>query len=115
VDQDDASPIFAKEADLVAAAIAPGRIDELSAELMTLKSRLSADAILVGRLDWETNEPGWHATWRLPLSAKDASWAIAAGVTEKLWEIADIVALIEAKEAEKPVVRGPYKKVREAK
>ena len=41
--------------------------------------------------------------------------AIAAGVTEKLWEIADIVALIEAKEAEKPVVRGPYKKVREAK
>ncbi|WP_322419220.1 DUF2066 domain-containing protein [Mesorhizobium huakuii] len=70
--------IFAKEADLAAAAIAPGRIDELSAEkLMTLKSRLGADAILVGRLDWETNEPGWHATWRLPLSAKDASWAIA--------------------------------------
>lgn len=36
--------------------------------------------------------------------------AMAAGVTDKLWEIADIVALIEAKEAEKPVVRGPYKK-----
>jgi hypothetical protein len=34
----------------------------------------------------------------------------AAGVTDKLWEIADIVALIEAKEAEKPVKRGPYKK-----
>ena len=36
--------------------------------------------------------------------------AMAAGVTGKLWEIADIVALIEAKEAEKPVQRGPYKK-----
>lgn len=36
--------------------------------------------------------------------------AMAAGVTDKLWEIADIVTLIEAKEAEKPVVRGPYKK-----
>ena len=36
--------------------------------------------------------------------------AMAADVTGKLWEIADIVALIEAKEAEKPVVRGPYKK-----
>ena len=36
--------------------------------------------------------------------------AMAAGVTGKLWEIADIVALIEAKEAEKPTMRGPYKK-----
>ena len=35
--------------------------------------------------------------------------AMTAGVTGKLWEIADIVALIEAKEAEKPVVCGPYK------
>lgn len=34
--------------------------------------------------------------------------AMAAGVTDKLWEIADIVALIEAKEAEKPAVRGPH-------
>ncbi len=34
--------------------------------------------------------------------------AMAAGVTERLWEIGDIVALIEAKEAEKPVKRGPY-------
>lgn len=34
----------------------------------------------------------------------------AAGVTSKLWEIGDIVALIEAKEAETPMVRGPYKK-----
>lgn len=36
--------------------------------------------------------------------------AMAAGVTDKLWEIADIVALIEAKEAKNPMVRGPYKK-----
>jgi hypothetical protein len=35
--------------------------------------------------------------------------AMAAGVTGKLWEIGDIVALIEAKEAEQPAVRGPYK------
>lgn len=35
--------------------------------------------------------------------------AMAAGVTDKLWEIADIVSLIEAKEAEKPTVRGQYK------
>jgi IS1 family transposase len=35
--------------------------------------------------------------------------AMAAGVTDKLWEISDIVALIEAKEAEKPMARGPYK------
>ncbi len=36
--------------------------------------------------------------------------AMAAGVTTKLWEVSDIVALIEAKEAEKPTVRGPYKR-----
>lgn len=36
--------------------------------------------------------------------------AMSAGVADKLWEVPDIVALIEAKEAEKPVVRGPYKK-----
>jgi IS1 family transposase len=36
--------------------------------------------------------------------------AMAAGVTTKLWEVSDIVALIEAKEAEKPAARGPYKK-----
>lgn len=35
---------------------------------------------------------------------------MAAGVTTKLWEVSDIVALIEAKEAEKPMVRGPYRK-----
>lgn len=35
--------------------------------------------------------------------------AMAAGVTGKLWEIGDFVALIEAKEAEMPVARGPYK------
>ncbi|WP_027052212.1 hypothetical protein [Mesorhizobium erdmanii] len=36
--------------------------------------------------------------------------AMTAGVTDKLWEIADIVALIEAKEAEKPAIRGTYRK-----
>ncbi|MGB3272099.1 MAG: helix-turn-helix domain-containing protein [Xanthobacteraceae bacterium] len=36
--------------------------------------------------------------------------AMAAGVAGKLWEVSDIVALIEAKEAEKPTARGPYKK-----
>ena len=37
--------------------------------------------------------------------------AMAAGVTDRLWEVKDIVALIEAKEAaEAPKVRGPYKK-----
>lgn len=31
-------------------------------------------------------------------------------MTGKLWEIADIAALIEAKEGEKPAVRATYKK-----
>ena len=34
--------------------------------------------------------------------------AMAAGVTNKLWEMADLVAIVEA--ADKPAVRGPYKK-----
>lgn len=36
--------------------------------------------------------------------------AMAAGVSDRLWEIADIVALVEAKEAEQSRTRGPYKK-----
>jgi len=36
--------------------------------------------------------------------------AMAAGVTGNLWEIGDIVALIEAEEAKLPPKRGPYKK-----
>ena len=36
--------------------------------------------------------------------------AMAAGVTDKLWEIGDIVALIEAEEAKADRTRGPYKK-----
>ena len=36
--------------------------------------------------------------------------AMAAGVSDRLWEIGDIVALVEAKEAEKPAARGPYKR-----
>lgn len=35
--------------------------------------------------------------------------AMAAGVTEQLWEIGDIVALVEAADR-KPIKRGPYKK-----
>ena len=36
--------------------------------------------------------------------------AMAAGVSDRLWEIGDIVKLVEAAEAEKPRTRGPYKK-----
>jgi hypothetical protein len=36
--------------------------------------------------------------------------AMAAGVSNRLWEIGDIVSLIEAKEAKISRVRGPYKK-----
>lgn len=36
--------------------------------------------------------------------------ATAAGVTGKLWDIGDIVALIEAEENAVPKARGPYKK-----
>jgi IS1 family transposase len=35
--------------------------------------------------------------------------AMAAGVTDKLWEMADLVAVVEAAEA-RPGKRGPYKK-----
>lgn len=36
--------------------------------------------------------------------------AMAAGVADKLWEIGDIVALIEKAESRLPTKRGPYKK-----
>jgi hypothetical protein len=36
--------------------------------------------------------------------------AMAAGVADRLWEIGDIVVLVEAAEAEQPRKRGPYKK-----
>ena len=35
--------------------------------------------------------------------------AMAAGVSDRLWEVADIVALVDAAEA-KPAKRGPYRK-----
>jgi len=36
--------------------------------------------------------------------------AMAAGLTDRLWEIGDIVALVEKAEARVPTKRGPYKK-----
>lgn len=37
--------------------------------------------------------------------------AMAASVTDRLWDVSDIAALVEAKEAvEAPRVRGPYRK-----
>ncbi|HEX4737064.1 MAG TPA: IS1 family transposase [Allosphingosinicella sp.] len=36
--------------------------------------------------------------------------AMAAGVADRLWEISDIVALIEKAESRLPTTRGPYKK-----
>ena len=36
--------------------------------------------------------------------------AMAAGVSKRLWEIGDIVALVEAEEAKKDRTRGSYKK-----
>jgi hypothetical protein len=38
--------------------------------------------------------------------------AMAAGVADRLWEVADIVALKEAEEAKSDRKRGPYKKGR---
>jgi len=36
--------------------------------------------------------------------------AMAAGVSDRLWEIEDIAMLVEAAET-KPAKRGPYKKI----
>lgn len=37
--------------------------------------------------------------------------AMAAGISDRLWDIADMVMLVEKAEAEKQTKRGPYKKV----
>jgi hypothetical protein len=44
-----------------------------------------------------------------PRKAHKLSPAMAAGVTDKLWSMEDIHALIEAR-AKKPGKRGPYKR-----
>jgi len=36
--------------------------------------------------------------------------AMAAGVCDRLWEIGDIAAMVDAADA-KPTKRGPYKKI----
>jgi IS1 family transposase len=41
--------------------------------------------------------------------------AMAAGVSDRLWEIGDIVALVEKAESRLPTVRGPYKKAQISK
>ncbi len=41
----------------------------------------------------------------------ECSPAMAAGITDRLWELEDIVALIDAA-APKPGRRGPYRKVK---
>jgi hypothetical protein len=41
--------------------------------------------------------------------------AMAAGVSKRLWEIADIVARVEAEEAKIDRKRGPYRKAKEQK
>ncbi len=47
-------------------------------------------------------------TWPLVPSGLPAP-AMAAGVTDKLWELSDLVAMID-EYAPKPGKRGPYKK-----
>jgi IS1 family transposase len=37
--------------------------------------------------------------------------AMAAGVSDRLWDVADIVALVEAEESKVVTKRGPYKKI----
>ena len=47
-------------------------------------------------------------TWRIHKTLRTTP-AMAAGVTGRLWEMEDIVALIDAS-APEPKKRGPYKK-----
>jgi len=43
-------------------------------------------------------------------SAHRMTPAMAAGISDRLWDVSDIVALVEAEEVKKPTKRGPYKK-----
>jgi hypothetical protein len=50
-----------------------------------------------------------HYNFVKMLSKLRMSPAMAAGVSDRLWEIGDIVALVEAIEAQVDRKRGPYK------
>jgi hypothetical protein len=58
-------------------------------------------------------EQGQRQGYATPIGAAEIRVppAMAAGVSDRLWEVSDIVALLEAAEP-KPAKRGPYKKRR---
>jgi hypothetical protein len=72
-----------------------------------LLARSSFKLKLAGATESDSNQRDVPRAPNVPIRVTPA---MAAGVTDKLCEIADIVARIEAKEAEKPTARGPYKK-----
>ncbi len=51
----------------------------------------------------------WYNFVKQHKSLKGITPAMAAGVTDKLWDMKDVAALIDAA-APKPGKRGPYKK-----
>jgi hypothetical protein len=79
-----------------------------------LRSASSQAAVISGpAFDLSVSQSGWvtmiaSEPLLRPQSLR-VSPAIAAGISERLWSMDDIVALIEAAEGE-PKKRGPYKK-----
>ena len=51
----------------------------------------------------------YNLVWRHCSLGEERTPAMAAGVTDRLWEVADVVSMIDAA-APKPGKRGPYKK-----
>lgn len=51
------------------------------------------------------------ATWRMIIKTLRITPAMAAGVTDTVWDVKDIVRVIDEAEPE-PKKRGPYKKRR---